>query len=54
MTQTALNFFNDHGVTVITKALDNFLFSNFVSLQVFGTLFDYHIAFSILSHWKGR
>lgn len=54
MIQAAMNFFNDHGVDVATKAIDDLLFSNAVSPQVFGTLFDYRIAWTILSCWKGQ
>ncbi len=54
MLQAAINFFNDHGVNVATDAIDKLLFSELVSSQVFGTLFDYRIALTILSCWKGK
>jgi hypothetical protein len=53
--QAAMHFFNSHGVDVATKAIDDLLFSSTIpSPQVFGTLFDYRIALTILSHWKGQ
>jgi hypothetical protein len=52
--QAAMNFFNAHGVDVATKSIDSLLFSNTTSPQVFGTLFDYRIALTLLSRWKGQ
>ncbi len=54
MLQAAINFFNDHGVNPATDAIDKLLFSEPVSLHVFGALFDYRIALTILSRWKGQ
>lgn len=54
MIVAAMNFFNDHGMNAATKALDDLIFADFVSPQVFGALFDYRIALTFLSRWKGK
>ena len=50
----AMNFFKDHGINVATKSIDTLLFNTVgLSPQSFGALFDYRIALTILSRWKG-
>ena len=54
MIQAGINFFSSHGVNTATKVIDDLLFAEVVSPQVVGTLFDYRIALTFLSLWKGK
>ena len=54
MIEAAMNFFSDFGMNVATQAIDDLLFADAISPQVFGTLFDYRIALTFLSRWKGK
>jgi hypothetical protein len=52
--QAAMNFFKARGVDVATNAIDQLLFAPAVSPQVFGKLFDYRVALTILFRWNGK
>lgn len=49
-----MHFFNSHQMNVATKAIDDILFGELISPQVFGTLFDYRVAMTFLSSWKDK
>jgi hypothetical protein len=50
----AMNFFKYNQPHILTSALDDVLFGG-VSPAVFGTLFDYRVALTLLSsHWTNQ
>jgi hypothetical protein len=51
----AMNFFTSNKLSVLTDQVDSMMFSPITSAPVFGTLFDYRVALTLLSaDWNGK
>lgn len=51
--RAAMNFFTDNQLSVLTDQVDTMLFNQLTPPSVFGTLFDYRVALTLLSaDWK--